>query len=104
MLITVGPLEAGSTSLNLSAETEALLEVGMCFDLAGGGNSETVCIASLAPVQLVNPTQFAYPEGSILTFLEGAFSSSNTSLGLTVGPLEAGATTINLSAEVEALL
>jgi hypothetical protein len=90
--------------MNLSAEVEALLQVGMCFDLSGGGNSETVCIASLAPVQFVNPTQFAYPAGSMLTLLEGAYSSSNTSMVITCGPVEAGAMSINLSAEVEALM
>ncbi|CAK0831352.1 unnamed protein product [Prorocentrum cordatum] len=85
--ISFGPVEAGATTLNLSAELEDLLEVGMCLVIAGGGNSETVCIAGLAPVQLVSPTQFAYPAGSTLTLLDGA-----------------GATTLNLSAELEDLL
>merc|ERR1719424_924723 len=104
MVITCGPIEAGATTINLSPEAEAVLEVGMCFTLAGGGNSEAVCIAGLAPVQLVSPTQFAYPVGSTLTLLPGAFASADDTMVLTCGPIEAGATSIDLSAEMQALM
>jgi hypothetical protein len=62
----------------------ANLSVGDCFTLAGGGNSEMICIAGFggagAPAEtilLVNPTEFAYPAGSTLTFL--AHASTTTS-------------------------
>ncbi|CAK0831354.1 unnamed protein product [Prorocentrum cordatum] len=62
----------------------------MCFTLEGGGNSETVCIAGLQVetasqrlslalilvLQLVSPTEFAYPAGSTLTWLPGVSISS----------------------------
>eukprot|EP00959_Pyramimonas_sp_CCMP1952_P083067 1736346-Pyramimonas_sp.AAC.1 len=52
----------------------------MCLVIEGGGNSETVCIAGLAPVQLTSPTQFGYPAGSTFTLLDGVISTSNTSM------------------------
>jgi hypothetical protein len=106
LIITCGPLEAGATSIDIPAEAEALLSVGMCFALAGGNNSETVCISGIGQdqIQLVSALQFAYPADSTLTLLEGVISSSNTSLIITCGPIEAGVTSIDIPAEIEALL
>ncbi|CAK0870179.1 unnamed protein product, partial [Prorocentrum cordatum] len=89
LAITCGPLEAGATSIDIPAGAEALVSVGTCLTLAGGNNSETVCISGLGQdqMQLVHPTLFAHPAESTLTLLEGVFASSNTTLVITCGPL-----------------
>ena len=92
-----GPIDAGTASIGLSAEVQALLEVGMCCTLTGGDTPETVCIVGLSMARLVHPTYFAHPAGSLLTILEGICVSSNTSTVITCGPLDVGSTSINLS-------
>ncbi|CAK0902592.1 unnamed protein product [Prorocentrum cordatum] len=106
LVISCGPLEAGATAIDMAPETQALLSVGMCFDLAGGSNSETVCIRGFLQdqIQLVRPTQFAYPAESTLTLLDGVFESSPITLVMTCGPIEAGSIIIDLPVQKQVLV
>lgn len=91
MVIPVGPIAAGATSIVIPDEFVALIQVGDCFILDGGGFSEQICVAGFGSsgrlqadvgasfILLVSPTQFAYPSGSSLTGPQPGASVSTTS-------------------------
>ena len=96
-VLMCGPIDAGTMLIDLPAEVETLLQVGVCYTLTGGDYSGTACIAGSSPLQLMSLTQFARPACSWLTPPEGVSVFSNSSKAFTRGQFEAGATSRDLS-------
>jgi len=104
LVIPVGPIPAGATSIDIPDEFLAQIQEGDCFILSGGGFSETVCVSGFGSsrlqadlgasfIVLTSPTQYAYPSGSSLTGpLAGSSMPPTTSSAPATGTTSSPAT------------